>query len=150
MKRVFYYDRVITALCAVMLSTLIHVPYGYATDVIDMVMDDWHPAEITGTIMSVDQKSGSMVVNEIRILLADTVTKNGKRCATRIMNENGNEITRKNLKQGRFVYIKAGTALDPDKKVEYVVAKDIYILSGFMSRREMKNKGILMEPVTPW
>jgi hypothetical protein len=150
MKRVFAYDRIITAFSAVILSIMIHASCGYAVSAIDLVMDDWHPAEIKGIIMSVDKEFDSMVVNEVRILLADTVTKNGKICATRIMNEYGKEVSRRELKQGKFVYIKVGTALDPDKRVEYVVAKDIYILKHAMSRRGMENRGIPMGPVTPW
>lgn len=151
MKRACAYGRVIATLCAVVLSTMILcTPYGHAASTIDMVVNDWHPAEIRGTIMSVDQESGSMVVNEVRVLLADTATKSGKKCVTRIMKENGNEVARSDLKQGRIVYIKAGTALDSDKRVEYVVAKDIYILSRAMSKREMQNRGIPMGSVAPW
>ncbi len=150
MGKVFSNVRVITVLCAVILSVPIHISYGYAGSAIDLVLNDWHPAEIRGTLMSVHTDPGSIIINEVRILLADTVSENGKVCITRVMNENGDEVGRDALKQGKHVYVKAGTALDPDEETEYAFAKEIYILPRAMSRKEMKDKGIPVGSVTPW
>ncbi len=149
MKNIYVLNRVVIMACTAAMFLLGNASYSRADDVIGLVMDNWHSSDISGTIMCVDTNPDSIVVNEVRIFLADA-TRGGKRCVTKVVDIYGRETGRNALRSGKVVYVKVGGAMDLEKDVEYVVAKEIYLLPRGMSRKELINKGIPTGPTTPW
>ncbi len=120
-----------------------------AADPLGMVLNDWNPLELTGRIMEVGPDLDYIVIHENRIRIVDTV-KNGKTYATGIYNLNGAAVDKHAVKQGKYVYVRAGSAIDADLGLEVIVAKEIYLLGGPMSRKELKKNKLLSAPATPW
>ncbi len=149
MKNICAHNRIVIVACTAVMFLLGNASYSRAGDVIGLVMDNWHSSDISGTIMCIDTNPDSIVVNEVRIYLADT-SRGGKRCVTKVVDTYGREAGRNDLRSGKLVYVKVGTAMDTDKDTEYVVAKEIYLLPREMSRSEMKNRGINTGPTTSW
>lgn len=150
MKNTTVYTGLIVIMCIMPVFIMGSASRCLADSMIDIVLEDWHPAEIIGTIMSVDTDSDTVVVNEVKIYIANTRAKNGKKCTTKIMNGEGRETGRPALKKGKFVYVKAGTAHVPEEGIEYIVAKEIYVMPHVMSKKDLKNRKIATGQNSSW
>ena len=135
-----FYKRVV--LIAALLFSFALVAHA---DPLSSVLKDWIPAGISGKLLVYDNE---YVVQEIKIVLVDQKAR-GRDCHTRILNMNGDELGRDELKNGRYVFVK-GAGLQNYNGYDIIVAKEIVILPRGMNRKELERAGLYNTPPEPW
>ncbi len=135
-----FYRRVV--LIAALLFSFALVSHA---DPLSSALKDWIPAGISGKLLVYDNE---YVVQEIKIVLVDQKAR-GRTCRTRILDMNGAELGRDELKNGRHVFVK-GAGLQNYNGYDTVVAKEIVILPHEMDRKELERAGLYKTMPEPW
>jgi hypothetical protein len=86
---------------------------------------------------------------EKRIVLLDT-SISGKRVKTRIMDEQGRELDKEDLKKGTIVIAKGCLAFDDETQGDVLLATDIYIIPHVHKPDDVKGNKEFMKPAELW
>ena len=130
----------------IMLIFLISMPHALYADPLSNALESWDPVGVYGIIMAAGKDS--LVVNEKMILVIDE-KRQGKIFKTSIMNLGDKQLNVGALKKGVYVAIN-GTGTKDSNDQYVVIAKEIYVLPGPMSAKELKKYQKLQHPVESW
>ena len=114
-------------------------------DPLSSVLKEWIPAGMSGKLLIYDDH---YMVQEIKIILVDEKAR-GKHCVTQILDMDGKELDRDQLKDGRDVFVK-GAGLPNYEGYVIIVAKEIVILPHEMNREELEKAGLYNITPEPW
>ena len=130
----------------IMLIFLISIPHAVYADPLSYALGSWDPVGVCGNIMVTGRDY--IVVSEKKILIINE-KRQGKLFKTSIMNLEDKQLEFDSLKKGVFVAINGTESKDNDDQ-NVVIAKEIYVLPGPMSAKELKKYQKLQHPVESW
>jgi len=129
------------------LSITAVLPSMVSAGVLHNAIRYWDPVGIYGNITDISKDI--MIVKEQKVMLIND-TLAGKRYVTKVMDINGGDVPGSALKKGVFVVVKGSGAYDAASKSDVIVAKEIYVLPGEMSEKELSRYPKLNEVADKW
>jgi hypothetical protein len=96
-------------------------------------MTDWEYVAYQGQIKEVSAAGGYIIVADVKVLLANNFVYKGNQCTTSVSSFKGKDLGIEDLSVGKWVLV-WGPALKGDR----IAAKDIYILSGPLSDKDLQ------------